>query len=53
MPEGTTIPAGARDLAAHSPAARFFGVKGILNPVLTTCHVWDLLRPGDQGTRPA
>jgi hypothetical protein len=51
LPVGTTILAGARDLVAQTPNACFFGVKGILNPVVTTCHVWDLLRPGDQGTR--
>lgn len=53
LPAGTTIEAGARDLVARSPAARFFGVKGILNPVVTTCHVWDLIRPGDQASRPS
>jgi hypothetical protein len=26
---------------AQTPNARFFGVKGILIPLFTTCHVWD------------
>jgi hypothetical protein len=52
---GVEIEAGGRDLVADSPSARFYGIKRTLIPQIRpiqfdTCHAWNLLKPGDQGT---
>src|SRR5262249_41481812 len=45
-------PAGGYDLIAQgSRGAAFYGYSGILWPWLTSQRSWNLLRPGDQGTR--
>jgi hypothetical protein len=51
-----TIAAGGGDLVSGTPGHRFFGHRDILNPVPLVRHeyrhVWQLLRPGEQGTTP-
>ena len=43
---------GGRDIVSNSPAARFYGVKITLVPPLDTGHPKDILKPGEQRTKP-
>jgi hypothetical protein len=42
---------GARDLVSGVIGSIFYGVKGILYPVVETCLARECLRPGQHGTR--
>lgn len=43
---------GGKDIVSSSPGAIFFGLTTILVPIKDTAHPSELLKPGDQGTKP-